>query len=491
MKRNSAGRLVWLSLVWCLPVVLFAGGYIVRDGQPLAEIVTADDAPGSVRLAALEFRDYMEKISGASLPVRTESEIEQSAGELLPGRIFIGASRFTEPLGVRGDDLEWGAYRIKSGDGWLALIGNDAVFTPRGIYSMSRNQWQNEGQKAWDEATGAFWINPIGAGISRQYNAEFDLWSYDEKGTLNAVYGFLYGLGVRWFMAGDLGEIVPAQSTIALPEIDQTVRPDFNIRMVNYSRYGLGNNPAERDAIIWSLRLGVNKPFGWNTHHGIANITRREEVREKHPEFFALFGSDRQLQVRTAAACLSSPGLFEENLRFARFLFDMYDVPVVDVMPDDGFSSICQCDLCRDQATPERGRQGLLSDYVWDYINRLAIEVGKSHPGKYIKCGAYSTYWLPPEKIDRLSDNIIVYLVNARRRVNIEEWEKQLRREVAREWQAKTGNPILTFQNPGSGANTPRIFADDIQGLRPATGALRRRIERHQAVLRQDQGWTG
>lgn len=464
MKRN-----VWfwlLSALLLAPSALFAEGYIVRDGQPLAEIVTADEAPPSVRLAARELQDYLEKISGATLPLRTETEVDNWAGESLPVRILVGASRHAAQLGVRGDDLEWGAYRIRSGDGWLALIGNDTVFTPRGIYSMSRNHWQNEGQPAWDEATGAFWGNPIGAGIHRHYNAEFDLWSHDEKGTLNAVYGFLYGLGVRWYMAGELGEIVPQQTTLELPEADQTVLPDFNIRMVNYSRYGLGRNPAERDAIIWSLRLGVNKPFGWHTHHGIANITRRDEVREKHPEFFALFGDARQLQIRTAAACLSSEGLFEENLRFVRFLFDMYDVPVVDVMPDDGFSSICQCDQCRDLATPERGRQGLLSDYVWDYVNRIAIEVAKSHPDKYIKCGAYSTYWLPPENIDRLSDNVIVYLVNARRRVHIEEWQKVHRRQVAREWKAKSGNPILTFQNPGSGANTPRIFAEDIQDLK-------------------------
>ncbi len=466
-KKMKWVGLVSMMLVGVLsPSTVFADGYIVRNGQPMAEIVTADEPASSVQLAAAELQEYIRKISGATLPLRTGTEIGSETAETLPVRIYVGASRHTEQLDVSAEGLEWGAYRMHSGDGWLVLIGDDTVFTPRGIYGKNRGHWRNEGQKEWDEATGAYWGNPVGSKLWQNYNSEFDLWSYDEKGSLNAVYGFLYNLGVRWYMAGDLGEVVPEESTIELPEVDQTVRPDFDIRMVNYARYSLGSNPAWRDTIIWSLRQGVNKPFGWHSHHGIANITRREEVRENHPEFFALYSGQRELEQRTAAACLSSEALFEENLRFVRFLFDMYDVPVVDVMPDDGFSSICQCDLCRDKATRERGRRGLLSDYVWDYVNRIAIEVAKSHPDKYIKCGAYSTYWLPPENIEQLSDNIIVYLVNARRRYNIDEWDLEMRRQTAKEWQKLTGNPILTFQNPGGGNNTPRIFAEDIQYLK-------------------------
>jgi hypothetical protein len=70
---------------------------------------------------------------------------------------------------------------------------------------------------------------------------------------LNAVHDYLRGLGVRWFMPGELGEVVPKMASIPLPRAsgsrsretsddarnpnsdepgyvhDKTVRPDFAV----------------------------------------------------------------------------------------------------------------------------------------------------------------------------------------------------------------------------------------------------------------------
>ncbi|MCA1810060.1 MAG: DUF4838 domain-containing protein [Lentisphaerae bacterium] len=349
---------------------------------------------------------------------------------------------------------------MQSGDDWLVLLGDDTVFEPQGIYAESRNDWINVKQQQWEEAAGIDWGNPIGAGIWNKYNKDLGLWRFDEKGTLNAVYGFLGSLGVRWYMPGELGEIVPEMSTIELPKVDLTVRPDCDIRMVAYARYGHGAKAM--DEIMWSLRQGVNDPYGYHTHHGIANVSRSKVLREKHPDYFALYNNERQVLDKTANVCLSSEGLFQENLRFVRFMFDMYDVPIVSVWPDDGFSSMCQCDLCKGKDTPERGRQGVMSDYVWDYVNRMAIEIEKSHPGKLISCGAYSTYWLPPTKLDKLNSNIVVYVVNGRRRYPQDELDVA----ALAEWKRLTGNKIITFMNVGGGANTPRLFAGDMQTIK-------------------------
>jgi hypothetical protein len=89
---------------------------------------------------------------------------------------------------------------------------------------------------------------------------------------------------------------------------------------------------------------------------------------------------------------------------------------MVSVMPTDGFTSICQCDLCKDKATPERGWEGTFSDYVWDYVNRVAMEVYKTHPDKKIVAASYTTYSLPPVKIATLSPNIVVSISQGRNR---------------------------------------------------------------------------
>ncbi len=456
-------RIRCLTLLLCsfalTAAAVAAQEFIVKNGEAQAEIVIADNPAAIVTIAANELQEYIGKISGAQLPIRKYSE--PASG--MPVTIYVGNSPATDRLGMNGDDLEWGAYRIRSGDGWFALVGNDTVFEPQGLYARNRRHWADELQAQWDEATGGYWENPVGAGMWTNYNSQLGIWQQDEKGTINAVYGYLRSLGVEWYMIGEEGEIVPRMATIPVPSVNEQVDPDFSIRMISMPRYHLGHTTHE---VMHTLRLGFNRPYGRNTHHGIARITRREEVREQHPEWFALYNNERQLRDRTANHCLSSEGLFEENLRFARFMFDMYDVPVVDVMPDDGFTAMCQCELCEGKDTPERGRHGVFSDYVWDYVNRIATEIAKSHPGKYISCGAYSTYWLPPEKVDKMSPNVVVYIVNGRRRFDIPDEDLELRRDVVRQWKEKTGNPVIIFMNHSNAANTPRIFAEDIQYLK-------------------------
>ena len=66
------------------------------------------------------------------------------------------------------------------------------------------------------------------------------------------------------------------------------------------------------------------------------------------------------------------------------------------------------------KGTPERGWNGQISDYVWDYVNRVGQEVLKTHPDKKILCLAYGAYQAPPLKIDKLSPNILVGITQAR-----------------------------------------------------------------------------
>ena len=63
--------------------------------------------------------------------------------------------------------------------------------------------------------------------------------------------------------------------------------------------------------------------------------------------------------------CLSSEGLFESTVKYARTVFDIYpEKPTIGIMPQDAYVSLCQCELCKGKDTPERGWNGILSDYV-------------------------------------------------------------------------------------------------------------------------------
>jgi len=428
---------------------------IVKDGQPRAEIVIANEPPRTTRLAAHELQTYIEKISGAKLPIVT------APTEDVPVTIYVGRSPYTDKLKVPADDLKDGAYRIVSGDGWLVVIGDDSDFTPIDPWPRSNGDWvSGRVHEEWDGITGATWGNPTSQMRKHYTGRAWDfgkprsewvdksdtihVWGFDGRGSFNAVCGFLRSLGVRWFMPGELGEVVPSMKTIPLPRIDETVRPDFAVRRFNI-RFGVHG----RDTAMWAMRLGIRDPFGLQIAHGMHTMTHRDEILKTHPDWFAIYGGKRHNQPgqRLNQLCYSNEELFQETLRYVRALFDHYQFDVVSVMPPDGYVSICQCPLCEGKDTPERDYRGRLSDYVWDFVNRVAKEVGKTHPEKMISNCAYGVYTLPPLKIDRLEPNVLVCIVGGRRPTNSRPEQQEEIRQLREGWVAKTDNPIMVFEN--------------------------------------------
>ena len=418
-------------------VAWFSAGFVqgetclVKDGKSCADIVIAEKPPRMVKLAAEELQTYIEKISGAKLV------ISNAPGQDVPTHIYVGRSEETDKLKITDEGLKHGAFKMVSGENWLVLLGHDSDYTPpMPFYDHNKHcgigRSSNEAEymaKEWDPDLEARarqqgtkiavekWGSPY-RDLFRQYSRTLGIWEADERGSLNAVYAFLRDQGIRWYLPGDLGEIVQKKTNLELPRVDKTVQPDFAMR---YSRqYGKDWFCEGKDEILWQLRMGFNRAsdvigsaYGVGIAHGICNVFGREGMEQAHPEYYAK-KRDGTLDVRRP--CLSSPALLESNVKYIRALFDFYGEPMVSVMMPDGYATTCQCELCRNKGTPERGMSGFASDYVWDYVNRVAQELYKTHPDKKINCCAYGGYRLPPTKIEQLSPNIVVGLTQARSR---------------------------------------------------------------------------
>ena len=435
MRSTDASRRAWASLVMLITCgasagLAFAGPAIVHDGRARAEIVIAEKPPRTVKLAARELQTYIEKISGAKLAIVSKPT------DRVPVKAYVGRSAYTDRLGVRDDGLKYGAFRMKSGDNWLVLLGHDEDFTPKEPYARSRRDIPRV-MKEWDARTGAKWGNPIGPRTIRYFSPKVGLWEGDRRGSLNAVCEFLRSLGVRWYMPGELGEVVPRMRTLALPKVDKASRPDYPLRYLYFAFYHV----APKEDILWYLRLGLNHgketlgpaPVG----HGGRAVHSRAEMKKAHPEYYALWGGKRQTEKKGAGVpCLSAEGLLKENVRFARADFDIYGAPHVSVMPQDGYATMCQCALCKGKGTPGRGWYGAMSDYVWAYVDRVAREVYETHPSKWISCFAYGTYLLPPEKIAKFGPNVVVGIVHDRASLQDPEiWDRYVK--TVRGWREK------------------------------------------------------
>ena len=428
-----------LSLIFSTTAL--AQPFLVENGQPRAEIVIAEKPTRMQRVAAHEFRQQIEKISGAKLPIVT-----QPSGKAV--KVFIGASTSCP---VKADGLKDGAYRIASGADWLALIGDDADFAPVGPFARGNSDIPRA-QAEWEKILGA----PYGLPIRGLYKHRskitldgetLDVWGLDERGSFNAVSAFLQKLGARWYLPGELGEVLPTMKTIELPKLDETVKPDFALRQFNFRFATCGPDTAQ-----WVMRLGIRNDQRLQIAHGMANMTNRDEVFAQHPEWFAIYGGKPDFKPGDSKCqlCYSNDELFRETVRYARALLDTFQLESVSIMPPDGYTSICQCEKCQGKDSPERNERGLLSDYVWDFVNRVAKEVGKTHPhAKVLNC-AYGSYTLPPLKIDQLEPNVLVCIVGGRRPIS--KASTKTEGEAAPEalqaaWAKKTKNPLFIFEN--------------------------------------------
>lgn len=454
MPMNSTMKtfllpLVAASMAWrACPAA--AQPLLIENGQPRAEIVIADKPLRTVRLAAQELQDGIRKISGARLPIVT-----QPTGKAV--KIFVGASPHSP---VKAEGLVQGAYRIATGADWMALIGDDTEFTPIEPWAKHNAEIvEGKSQGEWNQITGALWGLPnlliyksrftlpgdIGRPTAQaaEKAVPLQMWDQDERGSFNAVCGFLMKLGVRWYLPGELGEVLPVLKTIPLPKLDETVRPDFEQRRFSYHGgvHGLTN-------AMWFMRLGVRDPYGIQDAHGLDTMTNHAEVFAAHPEWFAMYGGKRRFEPRANnQLCYSNEELFQESVRYVRAQFDHFKMSMVSVMPPDGYTAICQCEKCQGKDSPERDQGGLASDYVWDFVNRVAKEVRKTHPhGKVLNC-AYGIYSLPPLKIDKLEPNVVVSIVGARVPRNNKPEQQAAFRQLRESWVAKTLNPIINFEN--------------------------------------------
>ena len=459
-------RIVTLTLALALPVIAGATPFIVKDGEARAEIVLAEDAPRSTRFAARDLQVYVKKMTGATLAV-----VPKPSGTGLV-KLFVGESADTRALKLSTKGLEHGAYRLVSASDWLAFLGDDTDFVPTEPWAKrNSDRVTGKDQREWEKASSTPFGVPNGgmyknrermpAELAREPDERY--WTFDERGSFNAVCGFLKQLGVRWYLPGELGEVVPKHATIDLPKIDKIVKPDFALRQFSV-RFGTANDPTT----MWMMRLGTRNPYGLMVAHGMHTMTHNEYTLKNHPDWFALYGGKRDVKrgERLNHLCYSNPELFQATVKWARAQFDVYDYTSVSIMPPDAYGSICQCKLCEGKQIDEMGSRGKLSNHVWDFANRVAKEVGKTHPQKKILCCAYGANTTPPTNIDKLEPNVQVMIVGGRRPRNTLPEQRETIAKLQAGWRRKTDNPIMIFENypnSGRGFYLP-AFVSKVQG---------------------------
>lgn len=230
----------------------------------------------------------------------------------------------------------------------------------------------------WEKVTGDKFPNSFSE-VYTCHHPELGVWEFDDTGTINAVYEFHRGLGVRWCAPGELGKVVPQQTTGS----------GLALRRFSYS----WEDEELGKKAIWGFRPGLNRGADLigitQSGHGMKFVTMRDEMKAAHPEMDAIWDGKRAAEHKDAGTVtLTLPVLMEKHLKYVRAVFDRFKEQAISLDPVGGMGRAIR-ENDKEFATPERGISGVISYYVWSYIDKMAREIRRSDPDRPVTGSAY------------------------------------------------------------------------------------------------------
>ncbi len=331
----------------CAPAFAADNFVLVDNGQPKATIVIRAEDNAKPKVAATELQTYIKKITGAELKIVTDAENPPKVGVVLVGR-----SKLTDAAGVKIESKLTPSRReefflIDCKQDRLILAGNDA----------------------------------------QPY-----------RGTEYAVYDFLNRLGVRWYMPGDFGEIVPQSKSVSLAAMRVMQKPDFIMR--DWWSHLAELEPQET---LWKIRnkMNTDRMFATPGDSSARNITASADLLATKPELFAM-NQDGSRNIHLPN--LTNP----EAVKVAADIIKEYfrKNPTENsygFAPDDGLPRDFNPDTVKINRgfADMTGRPGVeveaSTTEEWiTFVNNVTSQVRAEFPDAYIATNGYSNRNLPP-----------------------------------------------------------------------------------------------
>ena len=373
---------------------------LVREGQPVATIVTPDTPTHVVRYAAEELQYHVKLASGATLEVLAEAD----AGAVAGPKVYIGPTQAAADAGIDLDALppEGWVIRVVAGD--LFLAGRD-----KGGYELYSPVW-----------AGSLW-------------ATYELLEQD--------------LGVRWLWPGELGTNVPPAATIAIPETERSGHPQMLQRSLRSAMSNFAGRSAEgtteteyykranHDERVWlrRMRMGATVQF----RYGHAFTEWWEQYGEEHPEYFNLLPNGKREPAqhpKYISMSVAEPGLHRQIVEnWVAYREENPKLAANVNCCENDTAGLCICEKCLawDVADPGEDFEGRVAlshanfetlpgnEFRWDpglgslsdrYAKfYLAVqELAREHDPDAIVMGyAYGNYRKPPVET-KLNENIVL-----------------------------------------------------------------------------------
>ena len=348
--------------------------YLVRDAKPVSTIVVPVQTKYWTKEAVRWLREYVAKATGVDLPVVTEDRAP--SGTL----ISVGETELARKADVSLEDVKWDGCRLELKGDVLFLIGREL-----------KDAMQDPAKKVSD-------------------------------GNCRAVVTFLEDhCGVRWFLPGPAGELIPGSRDIRVPRsLAKTFVPAFAYSdgRFPFGTEGLWLDNVTPAAIANNYRRGIAATAGGHSYYAMVS---EAEYFAEHPEYFAMIDGKRS--GKGNHLCSTNPDVKKLLLRGMQEAFDS-GLDVATLGQEDGYYR-CQCTECEKLDDYRFAGSGRTWRDFQDFVLRdtpcerlfllhkwVIDEVHKTHPAGIVLLMAYAPTAWPSKIVDSWGEHVWIELMN-------------------------------------------------------------------------------
>lgn len=340
---------------------------LVENGQSAAVLVLPDQPMDREAAAAKELQAYLKRISGAELPI-------VPPGDAAPGKARVLIGRACPP-----DVMQAIRAKTDNPDALAVFAGNNRVCLT-GILTDDDAAAERKA-KAEDAALIA----------ARKKRAPKETPPALEGGVAFAVEELLEQLGVRWFMPGEIGTVVPQMKTVRVEDQQTLQVPSLRSRQLQ----AVGDRDPE--ATLWENHMRIGGPR-FPSSHGAPGLEPTATLFKDHPEYGSLVNGKRS----SKQLCVSNPGVIAEVVKATKEHFRANPgSPWIGMGANDG-RGFCECPNCKaldgGDYDPFGHFESMTDRYVW-FFNQVLKGIEDEFPDKQIAFYAYSVYNRPPVKV--------------------------------------------------------------------------------------------
>ena len=354
---------------------------IVENHQPHATIIVDVNASNQIKSAAQTLQTYIEKSTGATLPIRNKA-----ANDI---NINVGETDYTKAHHLNPGDLDM--------DGFILQGADEKNFAITG---------------------GSDW------------GVEFGVDDFLER-----------YVGVRWLAGGDLFTDIPQHTDVNIPTGKIWQEPVYRSRHLGPVDFERDYSDKKYQSMPWSAYEMYDEWGRFNRlhqrvkfHHNALNIFPVSQFGETHPEFYPLINGKRFLPKSDKDYLwqpnFSAPGIvdatvaqvekyFSRNPQATSFSLGINDSRNFDQSPE---------------TLAHRERLGGLPDEYATWVNDVAGKVLLKYPDKTFGFLAYVDLRTPPKNV-KYNEHAVPYIT-----YELSRWSdpqaRQFSQDLARGWHA-------------------------------------------------------